>query len=208
MKRIIVLVFCLFQLILSAQNNTSASFLDVCAGYRVHTANFYNQLNTVDSYKLNAPLQTAGIRWNEYYFAQRFNAFVGLGYSQVLPHTIFIQDTLKGKITGGIFDFNYGILFKTRSLNLHCYLGFNTGKLRMYGHELMKQKNPFFSPKIGVQPWLKFGKVALTAIVEYEYDVSKTNWKKSWFTNSNKVAVAPLRQSAITVKAGLSFSLE
>lgn len=206
MKKIFIILFCFFFLFSSAQNNRFTSYLDVYFGYRTHIATFYDQINTFNSFNLSSPLQTVGIRWNEYYFTQSFTTFAGLGYSQVLPQVIYVQDTLKGKITGGILSFNAGFLFITKSANLHCYLGFNTGRLRMYQRELIKQKNPFFSPKIGVQPWLKLGKLALTAIVEYEYDVSKTEWRRTSFANKTKAEIAPLRQSAMTVQAGISFS--
>ena len=53
----------------------------------------------------------------------------------------------------------------------------------------------------------KLKKFAITPIVEYEYDISKTNWKRTWFFKSeNIVGLAPLRQSALTVQIGVNYA--
>lgn len=212
LKGIIIVFLILFQLSAIGQNKSSnqeEAWWDVYYGYRVSNRNFYNQLNTINSFKFGSPLQTVGVRW-KIFFGTHHRIFKNghIGYSQILPQTIVIQDTLKGKITGGFFNFAFGYYIKTKAVNLMVYLGFNTGQLNIYKNDLIRQKNPTFSPKVGIQPWFRFKKFAITPIVEYEYDISKTKWKQTWFFKSeNIVGIAPLRQSALTVQIGLNFDL-
>jgi hypothetical protein len=202
MRKFFVLLFCIVQFYSFANVGNSRFFYDAYFGYRVHRQNFYNQLNTFDSYKASAPLQVVGIRGNEYFHTKLPNFFGNLSYSQILPQPVYIQDTIKGKITGGVIGLGLGfLLIKTKPIDVHFYIGFNTGRLRMYGNELLKQKNPFFSPKVGIQPWFNFGEIALTLMAEYEYDVSNMNWKH------DQVGVVALKQSGITLQAGLSVSV-
>ncbi|HET6225445.1 MAG TPA: hypothetical protein VFF27_04135 [Bacteroidia bacterium] len=214
-KYALTILLVLFKLPVKAQDSSTTSkdsrqFVDLYFGYKVLDKPFYSQLNTSkNAFKWNSPLQIIGIGFaGELNVNMNGRTFENIGYSQVLPQTIYIEDTLKGKIRGGIFNVAVGPLIKSKHIDIHCYAGFNTGRLIIYQNELIRQKNPFFSPKIGIQPRFRFGKVGLTAVVEYEYDVSRNNWRRTFFANKDKVTIAPLNQSGITAQVGLTFLVE
>lgn len=188
-------------------------FIDAYYGYRSYSQNFYNQLNTPGSIKLNGPLRVIGAGAGLHFSTlgsggHGFSGVEHVIYSQIIPQEIYIQDTLKGKITGGVFSLDFGKQLKSKIAILDYYIGFNTGRLRIYDNELIRQKNLFFSPKIGIRPRIKYGKIALVAIVEYEYDISKTKWSKTFFATSNKAAISGLRQSGLTTEVGIGYAID
>lgn len=197
---------------LNNPNDSTNKFFpfDFYYGYRSSFQSFYNQLNTTNNFKFNKPLQTLGIGMSGEFNISRADNFNGhFIYSQIIPQTIHIKDTIKCKITGFIFSFAYGrtlLTAKSGIFNLGFYLGFNTGRLRMYGNELVRQKNPFFSPKIGLQPKIKLGHIDFTFIFEYEYDISKSDWKRTLFSNNDKVSLNNLRQTGITAQVGIGYT--
>jgi hypothetical protein len=83
----------------------------------------------------------------------------------------------------------------------------STVSLRMYGNELVRQKNPFFSPKVGLQPKIKLGKIAVSLIIECEYDLSKSDWRRTLFSNNDKVYINNLRQTGITGQLAIGYVL-
>jgi hypothetical protein len=177
-----VILMTFVTVFLTAQNNQKHGLnsFDFYYGYRVYSQEFYKQLNTINSIELNKPLQTVGIGTSGYFPVQRMGGFYGhFVYNQIIPQSIKIQDTLTGKISGYIFSFACGrtLIKSLRNFSLNYYIGFNTGRIRLYENPLIREKNYFFSPKVGIQPKIKIGKIGLTFIVEYEYDVTNPNWK-------------------------------
>jgi hypothetical protein len=187
-------------------------FIDGYYGYRSYSQNFYNQLNTLGTIKLERPLQVigAGTGFHVDYASSigGFGGFEHIAFYQILPQKIYIQDTLKGKITGGVFSFDFGKGIKSKFATFDYYIGFNTGRLRIYDNELIRQKNLFFSPKIGIRPRIKRSRFAIVAILEYEYDISKTKWSRTLFATTDKVAITGLRQSGLTVQVGMGYAID
>ena len=98
-----------------------------------------------------------------------------------------LKTTLSGFIIGGAAGAAFSNLKKTLTLNI--YLGFNTGRTTLINNEYISQNNPFFSPKISIQPKVIIKRFAISLIAEAEYDVSNPAWKaKRW----NKKAAHPL----------------
>jgi hypothetical protein len=195
---------------LSGQTDSTSrlSSLDLYFGFRNLDQSFYNQLNTTDKINPSMPLRTIGIGESGVSAVTRNFYFYGhLIYNHVIPQTIIIQDSIKGKITGFIFSGAFGGVLKTKSerLALIYYTGFNTGRLRMFQNELIRQKNPFFSPKIGLQPKINFGPLSLTFFAEYEYDISKSSWRKTSLADNNKIKINTLRQTGITGQIGIGY---
>lgn len=186
--------------------HVSFSIFDVNYGYRVGFQNFYEQLNTTKCFKLGGPLQMIGLRaLGEVDFHHSLNKFLILTYSKFISQAITIEDTIKGKIGGFTCGLGWGRTFKSQRLGI--YIGFNTGRLRISGQEVIRQKNSFLSPKIGITPIFSLGKFKLHLSLEYAYDISKTSWRRTYFANSNKIVLDNLRQSAITAQIGISYSI-
>jgi hypothetical protein len=210
--RITFLFIFLSNLYLTAQNKTGAfSSFDLYYGYRPQFQNFYNQLNTVKDLNFGKPLQMVGIGLSGQFVVMRDGTFNGhFIYNQIIPQTIYVSDTLEAKVSGFVFSFAYGgaITTKSEKFALCYYLGFNTGRLRMYSNDVLKQKNPFFSPKIGIQPKAKIGKISLTLILDYEYDATNPNWRRTIFSNPNQSTLASLRQTGITGQLGIGYVMD
>ena len=71
----------------------------------------------------------------------------------------------------------------------------------------MRQKNPFFSPKIGLQPKFQAGRFNITLIAEAEEDISKRNWRRLLVANADKTNISGFRQSGITTMIGIGYQL-
>jgi hypothetical protein len=184
--------------------------VDVFYGYRTYSQTFYDQLNTVSNFSTNKPLQIIGLGGGGAVAINRdWNGYGHSIYNHILPQTIFIQDTLKGKITGFSFGFALGGAFETKKQNaaLGYYAGFNTGRLKIIDNNYAEQKNPFFSPKVGIHPKIKIWKFALSLILEYEYDLSKTSWRQTSKANDNQTKINSLRQSGLIGQIGLGYIL-
>lgn len=211
MKHLFFILLTAWSFSLKAQDSTKVSnnFLDIYYGYRPFFQAFNGQLNTTDKIELSTPLQLLGIRGCEdIHVGNRMRFYQHFTYNQVIPQPVYIHDTLKGNITGCVWGMGYGGLLKSSVVDLYYYLGFNTGRLRIYGNELIRQKNPFFSPKVGIQPRLKFGKIGITALIEYDYDISKTAWRRTLLANKDKVDIDRLRQTGITAQIGICFRMK
>lgn len=95
------------------------------------------------------------------------------------------SDTVTFRLSG--FHFSYAIgkdLFpKKKKFDLGIYLGFNTGRLKLLkrdftiDREFLQYRNPFFAPKILVQPKFNSRHVVFGLKFEYLFDVSLGRWK-------------------------------
>lgn len=211
MKALLTFFLVLTYFCFYGQKYDPISSFDLYYGYRPQFQNFYNQLTTVNDFDFGKPLQMIGIGSSGNYVINMDGNFTGhLIYNQIIPRSIHVQDTLKGKLSGFIFSLAVGSAFtiKSEKFAFYYYVGLNTGRLRMYGNDLIKQKNAFVSPKIGIQPKIRIGKISLSLILDYAYDLSKSDWKKTLFSNGNKVQPASLRQTGFTGQFGIGRILE
>jgi hypothetical protein len=152
-----------------------------------------------------------GIGTSGQFTVNREGSFCGhFIFSQVIPQAIQIKDSIKAKITGFNFGFAYGGAISSRSemVSLFFYAGFNTGRLRIYGNELIRQKNGYFSPKIGIQPKIIFNNIALSFILECDYDITNPNWKKTLFSSKDQLTMDKYRQSAVTAQVSLGYCFD
>ena len=193
----------------SSQASNSIGSFDVLYGYRTGFQNFYNQINTTNKLEFNAPLQTIGFGiTGEFSVGPGKNFFGHLCFHQIIPQTIQIQDSINCNITGFVVSSAYGwsLIQKTKNINLYFYLGSNLGHVRVYDNALTRQKNAFISPKVGIQPKVKLGPIALSMIIEVEYDISNPNWKRSvFFPSKEQTHLNKLRQSCITSQICIGY---
>jgi hypothetical protein len=212
MRTTILLILILISSFLTAQKDTTGATnsFDLYFGYRPSFQNFYNQLNTTNKFALNAPLQIIGIGTSGEFVVTRDGNFYGhFIYNQVIPKDIIVNDTIKCKITGFNFSFAYGDAISTRSglFSLYYYAGFNTGRLRIYDNDLTRQKNVYFSPKIGIQPKIKYKDISLSFILECDYDITNPNWKHTLLSNREQTRITKFRQSGITAQIGIGYCI-
>lgn len=213
MRTITLLIPIFISSFLTAQKDTTSSInsFDLYYGYRPNFQNFYNQLNTTNKFELGMPIQMIGIGTSGRFPMTRDGSLCGhFIYNQIIPQTIYISDTIKCKITGFNISFADGDAISTssRRFTLFYYAGFNTGRLRLYGNQLTKQKNFYFSPKIGIQPKITYKKFAMSFIIECEYDITNPNWKRTLFSNRDQTKINKIRQSGVTGQIGIGYSFE
>ena len=153
--------------------------IEICYGYKTLNQNFQNNFNTTSNFKFKNPLQTIGVIYSSLLNVSRATVFYGaFYYNQIIPQAILINGANKCNVTGFIFGASFGrdLFDKSEKFDLTLTGGFNTGRLRLYGDELMRQKNPFFAPKIALQPKIRIKKIAISLTIEYDYDISKSTW--------------------------------
>jgi len=219
MKRIIYLFAVLFLFLLTFYGQTKdtsstggeISSIEICYGYKTLNQNFQNNFNTTNNFKFKNPLQTIGVIYSSLLNVSRGAVFHGTCYyNQIIPQAVLINGINKCNVTGFIFGASFGrdLFSKSEKFDLILSGGFNTGRLRFYGDELARQKNPFFAPKIAVQPKIRIKKIAISLTIEYDYDISKSTWQRTYFSNSNKIIIDKLHQTGLTTFIGVGYVIE
>lgn len=95
---------------------------------------------------------------------------------------------------------------RSRTLNLLCGTGFNTGRLLVKSKGFVSQKNPFFAPTIFLQPQLYVKHFRFSIKTEYQFDLSKVGWRSLNITKETaKFYLTPLRQSALIVNISIGW---
>jgi hypothetical protein len=187
----------------SAEIPTAFAYGSLMYGSKVYRDNFYNQLNTPAHHSLATPVRYAGISASMIFDTTGRKILMGgyYSYAQVIPQPVWINGNEKAMLTGFVFSAGLSevnFFRQSKVFNLLLTAGFNTGRLRMFRNELLDQKNPFFSPKIGVEPVFKFGHYFLSLKGEADYDISGTHWRRMLFTSSNKLNLNSFQQSGWT----------
>jgi hypothetical protein len=184
------------------------SSIDFVFGLKYLASNhFYGQLNTLNNSSVIRPLSYVGFNFVGVLGEKEDRFTEELTYCQIVPQTILIGDASSVKITG--FSLGYGVggdlLARVKGMELNWLVGFNTGRLRLYGNDSMKEKNPFFSPKVSLSPRFKIGKCVLSLRAEYEYDISRKGWRRTYFAKGSQANLQTLNQSGLTVTMGIGY---
>lgn len=176
--------------------------LDLYFGNRIYINNVYKQLNTVEHTSLSTPpsLIGVGISGNDHPFGMRSRYSSFINYYQIIPAKILIEDSLKTTLSGFVLGGAAGMAFSNlkKTLNLNVYLGFNAGRTTLINNEYISQKNPFFSPKISIQPKVIIKRFAISLIAEAEYDVSDPAWKAKRWNQKAAHPLSPFHQTCYT----------
>lgn len=204
--------FCALAAVAAFGQTRKLESFDILYGTKLFKSNFYNQVNTLINYSYSSPVQLVGIGYSGGFNVTRGQFdFVGhVSYKQVIPHRLAINDTIKCNINGFVFSacvFGWDFFSKSKIFHLLFSGGFNTGRLRLGGNEWARQKNPFFSPKISLQPKIAIGKIILSVRADYEWDVSSKNWRRTHFATKDKINLDPLKETGATVFFCFGFVL-
>lgn len=213
MKNVLIGIFIpLFAGTVFSQTTTAPGFtyfgssLDILYGTRLFNENFYAQLNTIGHFKFAEPVQVAGLGFSGGVpVTGRSRSYYKYGhwsYCQVIPQRISVNDTLKCNINGYLLSLDIlgtDLFRKAYAFHLLASFGFNTGRLRLHGNEWARQKNPFFAPRISLQPKVRIGRLLFSIRADYEWDVSSVNWRKTYFAKSNKADLQKFKQSCLTL---------
>ena len=179
-------------------------------GTKQFSSSFYKQLNTLDIFKILQPVIFAGLGYNGQFDVSRGTFYFGhIALLYVIPQDITLNNQ-KGKLTGFMFSCSlYGvdILKEKKNTNLIISVGFNTGRLRIYQNELLRQKNPFFSPMVSFLPKFTIKKITFGLNIQFDYDISSPNWRKTQFANSNKTLLDKFQQTGVTTLIFIGYAL-
>jgi hypothetical protein len=204
------LLILLLNTTLLAQKNQS---IDLVLGYKTFSNGFNDQLNTINNFSFNDPVSTIGLTLpNGLYLNTAFlnkiwlELDIKLSYNQIIPKTIRVQDTINCSLNGFYATSNFGVdLFrKKKTFHLIVFLGLDAGRIKISNKDFINQTNPFVSPKIGIQPKIKFSKLLITMSLEYSQDLSNYSWTKKG-SSSDNITLNKFNQSGIVTSIGLGY---
>jgi len=107
-----------------------------------------------------------------------------LTFQYIIPETHVFSDSLEFKLQGyhlGL-DFCKDLFPGSKVFDCLIGLGFSTGRQKLLRKDLaikntyLKYTNPFFSPKIILEPTLVIGPLCFSIRGEYLIDISNPNW--------------------------------
>jgi hypothetical protein len=187
---------------------------NICYGQKflANTA-FNGALNDLNEKEIGTPITFVGIAYTSRVLINRgvLNHDGSMYYTQVVPKKIKINDSINANITGFNFGFTiYGrdLFRKQKNFDVIIGIGANTGRLRFYGNSYVTQKNPYFSPKLLITPRLIFGSFCFQINIDYDYDISSKNWRKTNFSDSPKINLPQTSNSGLTVLVGIGYIIK
>lgn len=167
------------------------------------------QFNNTDKFSWNQPIQTFGINVGARgAFSAWSNARPQISFSAIRRQELFLSDTTRAQIAGFCLGLSPIVLdwpfLRRKNAGVYfAILSFNTGKVELTAEDFVK-KNTFFSPRLGVQPWIKFYRMLFIISVNYEWDISNPKWHQQAGSN---LPLRPNHQgfTGVSVSAALHY---
>ncbi|MBK8367184.1 MAG: hypothetical protein IPL10_07130 [Bacteroidetes bacterium] len=209
-----IILFLLLTLNVKAQKDSTRTVLSIFYGqkYLSHKT-FEGKLNDVYKMKFGAPISYIGIGESGSIPINRskLKRFGHIMYTQIIPQDVKVSDTITVKISGFNFAltyFGFDVFPNNKHVDFFISSGFNTGRLRFFGNSFLNQKNPYFSPKISITPRILFGDFCFQMNIDYEVDVSKKNWRRTNFSNSDKINLPQTSNTGLNVLFGIGIVIK
>ena len=159
-------------------------------------------VNNLESSVLGQPLTYIGIGITTIFHVNRKRTYPGsIRFFHVIPQRVSFYDSISGRVSG--FDFSFTLVgrnvFREKQwIDLVLGSGFKTGRVRLYGHSSLEQVNAYFSPFVSITPRFNIGKVSIQFRAEYELDITRSRWRKVWFSSSPKVDLGPMKSTGLS----------
>jgi hypothetical protein len=208
MRVCFIMIFLLMMLQSFGQKYMTASSIDLVIGSKLYFHSFYDALNTVDSYRSYSPVHFVGISRSGRMYLTRGKDFDGhFSFGQILSKRIQLNDTIRPTIGGFIFGFSYGrdLLRASKLFDAIFGIGFSTGRLKLNDMVSINQKNPFFAPKLSLQPKINLNKITIAIRIEYEYDISQPTWSYQRNRPNRYDGVNSFNQTSLTCIASIGY---
>lgn len=178
-------------------------------GYRIPQTNYYGQFNTTNNFNTNKPIQFFGLGIRQHLAIGAGHGTCQLSYMYFIPTDIFIQDTIKSRLSGFSLNYSVGksIFRKAKAIDIMLGLGLNAGLSKIYISSTINKCNPFISPKAFLSTTFYIGKrLYFSIIAEYDYDITKPNWLKdnTFYENNN---LNTFRQTSYTLMTALGLHI-
>ena len=129
-------------------------------------------------------------------------------YSHIIPSKVVVHDSIYGKVTGwnfGMTAVGRDLFFFSKRMDLVLSLGINAGQVRLYGNDLIKQKNPYFAPSIALEPKIRIGRITLVGLIEYSYDLGSSRWRETWFGPSADYPISRFVYTGYNFMLGIGY---
>ncbi len=191
------------------------SSFDVIAMSKVLTKNqTFNSMNTLTSWKFGQPLNYVGLSFTACFtrspsiFEKKPFSWDGyFEYLQMIPQKITLPNGIEAKTNG--FNFGWTMLgadvIKSKKVDLIVCGGFNTGRIWLQGSDAVRQKNPYFAPMITLIPRLVLGKFAVQLRGSFDYDITKSYWKRKGFRDAELQPLPNFKSTGCNVSVGLGY---
>lgn len=184
----------------------------VFIGKKYYQNSFYKQLNELDSPSLNAPVTFVGLGYNGGFVVNRDYSYCGhMALLYIIPQQIRIDTNVAGKISGYVFSTSvvgWDLFKKNKKFDLMLSLGANVGRLRILKNEVLKQKNTILAPMVALSPSWKIKRIVVNFNFQYDYDFSKTDWRRMRFSKSEKIPLNRFNQSGFSAFICVGVNIE
>lgn len=197
----------------STRSQSLPSSLDVLYGQRIlNKPSLDGELNNWENVELGQPISSFGIGTTGYYIVNGRHRYLGvLSFSHVIPQKVAIHDSISGRISG--FDFNmslfgYDLFNSVRWFDLIVGCGIATGRFRFFGDSRLEQVNAYFSPYASVAPRFNIGRLSFKFRASYEFDITRSRWRKVWFSTSPKTDLGPMKSTGLSTSFSVGWILE
>jgi len=181
---------------------------DLIYGQKIFAKDFYKQLSTFTKLNSNLPVKFIGIGWStfDFYYNPRGELTFSMLFNYFYPQKIIIRDSINSNLSGFSYNCGWGkhIANKKRSFCLAGYVGFNAGFTKITTSTFGRQVNPFFSPKVALQPKVLIRRFAFSLIFDCEYDISNPVWRGSGRTEDNTKPIN-FNQTGLSVLATIGY---
>jgi len=206
MRTTILILF----LALTTKIYSQTSTLDLNYGYHLCSNNYYGELNSIDPFNASKPFSIIAITTTEHMWKRSYQKGK---FSFFIPSNIKIQDSINFKTSGFAidYDFSYDLIknnsdkSKKKPFYLLVGIGFSSGQIYLGSNSSYHQKNPYFSPKLTIQPRYRIKKIILSLTFDYSYDISKGKWKDTRINKKNVATIKDFKQSGLTTLFSIGY---
>jgi hypothetical protein len=161
-------------------------------------------------YATGQPLNYVGVGMTLIYWVNRKRYHPGtIGFSHAVPQEIALSDTLTGRVSGFNFRFaifGYDFFRRKRWVDLIFFPGFKTGRIRLFGDSRLEQVNAYFATCVTIAPRFNLGKISIQFRAEYELDITRSRWRKVWFSTSPKVDLGPMKSTGLSTSMSIGWA--
>jgi hypothetical protein len=130
-------------------------------------------------------VKTAGITFATHLNVNRTISFnFKLDFDYFLPQDVQLTPSIRVTQTGYGWGMAFGrdLFPKSKYVDVVASFGFNAGTVKLiwtapaYAQKDLFYRNPFFAPKVVVQPFVMLGRISFGLRAAYQYDISRGNW--------------------------------
>lgn len=183
---------------------------ELFAGKKLVHQTFYAQTNTFNAFDAARPLNLLGLGVNGHFVMTRGHDWFGhANLLMLLPQTISINNTEQAYLYGysvALSLYGFNLLNEKKRNELVISAGLNAGNTCLGGHQQLRQKNAFIGPMASSYIKIYIRNFSIAFNLQYDYDITNPNWKKSWFVKTEQMQINKWRQSGLSAFLCFGFN--